>query len=110
VSPYASYLVETFVTLAAVCVLAVALLWGARRFGIGRASGPIELRGHLQLEARRAIYLVRVGEQVYVVGVGEGGFTKLGEVPNSELAATEPPPVVPFSEVLARALKRKGAP
>ncbi len=105
-SSYAGYLVETFVTLVAVCALAFVVLWGARRLGVGRPSGPIELRGHLPLDARRAIYLVRVGEQAFVVGVGEGGFTKLGEMPASSLPAPEPGRGAPFADVLARALKK----
>jgi flagellar biogenesis protein FliO len=106
-----AYLVETFVTLAAVCALAIVVLWGARRLGVGRPTGPIELCGHLPLDARRAIYLIRVGEQVFIVGVGEGGFTKLGE-----LAAADVPmgagsgfssgeKGAAFSAVLARAFK-----
>lgn len=102
---YAGYLVETFVTLVAVCALAFVVLWGARRLGIGRPSGPIELRGTLPLDARRAIYLVKVGEQVFVVGVGEGGFTKLGEIPASDLPAVEAPGGT-FADALARALGR----
>ena len=70
---YTTYIVETFVTLAIVCGLAYAVLFGARRLGLGRARGPIELVGQLPLDARRFIYLVRVGGQVYVVGAGEGG-------------------------------------
>ena len=104
---YAGYLVETFVTLVAVCALAFVVLWGARRLGLGRPSGPIELRGHLPLEARRSIYLVKVGEQVFVVGVGEGGFSKLGEMPASELPLIGAEPTAPFAAVLARALGRK---
>jgi flagellar biogenesis protein FliO len=106
VSPYAGYLIETFVTLIAVCALAVLLLWGARRVGVGRPSGPIELCGRLQLDARRAIYLVKVGAQVYVLGVGEGGFTKLGEMPSSDLPS-DPHPAAPgsFADALARAWK-----
>jgi flagellar biogenesis protein FliO len=103
---YAGYLVETFVTLVAVCALAVVVLWGARRLGIGRPSGPIELRGHLPLDARRAVYLVKVGDRVFVVAVGEGGFTKLGEIPADELPAVEPEAHGPFADVLARALAR----
>ncbi len=101
-SAYAGYLVETLVTLVAVCGLAFVVLWGARRVGIGRPSGPLELRGHLPLDARRAIYLVRVGDRAFVVGVGEGGFTKLGEIPASELPAPAPEPSAPFADVLAR--------
>ena len=106
-SPYTGYLVETFVTLACVCAFAVAVLWGARRMGVGRATGPIELRGHLPLDARRSIYLVKVGEQVFVVGVGEGGFSKLGEIPAAELPRVEVEAPSPFAAVLARALRRK---
>jgi flagellar protein FliO/FliZ len=106
VSSYAGYLVETFVTLVAVCGLAFVVLWGARRLGIGRPSGPIELRGHLPLDARRSIYLVKVGDQIFVVGVGEGGFTKLGEVPASDLPAAEASRGAPFGDILARAMGR----
>ncbi|MGD0526916.1 MAG: flagellar biosynthetic protein FliO [Polyangiaceae bacterium] len=105
-SSYTGYLVETFVTLVAVCGLAFVVLYGARRLGIGRPSGPIELRGHLPLDARRAIYLVKVGDQVFVVGVGEGGFTKLGEIPARDLPAVEASSGGPFAEVLARAMGR----
>jgi flagellar biogenesis protein FliO len=96
------YIIETFVTLVAVCALAVVVLWGARRLGVGRPSGPIDLCGHLPLDARRAIYLVRVGEQVFIVGVSEGGFTKLGEIAARDMPASAPTAGAPFGEVLAR--------
>ena len=106
---YAGYLLETFFTLVVVCALAVAVLWGARRFGIGRATGSIKLVGQLPLDARRAIYLVRVGGeagQVIVVGVGEGGFTKLAELPAESLPAAEAE-AAPFADVLAKVLARR---
>ncbi len=106
-APYGGYVIETFVTLLAVCALAVLVLWGARRVGIGRPSGPIELLGHLPLEARRGIYLVKVGAQVFVVGVGEGGFTKLGEIPADALPVVESSAGATFGDVLSRVLKRK---
>ena len=109
-SSYASYLVETFVTLVAVCALAFVVLWGARRVGIGRPSGPIELRGTLPLDGRRVIYLVKVGSQVYVIGVGEGGFTKLGEIPESDLPAAAAASGTSFAEVLARVMGKTGGP
>lgn len=104
VSSYGAYLVETFVTLVAVCGLAFVVLWGARRMGVGRPNGPISLRGHLPLDARRAVYLVQVGAQVFVVGVGEGGFTKIGEMAASELPPPEAAPATAFGDVLARVL------
>jgi flagellar biogenesis protein FliO len=100
------YLIETFVTLLGVCALALVVLWGARRLGVGRPSGPIELCGHLPLDARRAIYLVRVGAQVFIVGVADGGFTKLGELPASEVPAGPVTSGGSFGDVLARALNR----
>jgi flagellar biogenesis protein FliO len=108
VSPYSSYLVETFVTLVCVCALAFVVLWTMRRLGGGRPSGPLELRGYLPLDARRAIALVQVGEVVYVVGVAEGGFTKIGEVAARDLPAGEATRASPFAEVLARALRASG--
>ena len=101
-SSYGSYVLETFVTLLLVCVVAVVVLYGARRFGIGRARGPIELVGQLPLDARRAIYLVRVGAQVIVVGASEAGLARLGEVAESALPKEEKPSGTPFMDVLAR--------
>ncbi len=104
-SSYAGYLIETFVTLLAVCGLAFVVLHGARRFGIGRARGPIQLVGQLPLDARRAIYLVQVGEQVLVVGASEAGITKLGEVAAKTLPPAEAAQAAPFADVLARVLR-----
>jgi flagellar protein FliO/FliZ len=78
------------------------VLWGARRLGLGRPSGPIELMGHLPLDARRAVYLIKVGGQVLVVGVGDGGMTKLAELPAAELPIAAPPRGATFGDVLAR--------
>jgi flagellar biogenesis protein FliO len=106
VSSYTGYLIETLATLFAVCAMAFLVLWGARRLGVGRPTGPIELRGHLPLDGRRSIYLVKVGEQVFIVGVGEGGFTKLGEIPASEVPRAETARGASFTDALARAFAR----
>jgi flagellar protein FliO/FliZ len=103
-SPLASYIVETFVTLFGVVVLAVLVLYGGRRLGLGRPAGPLELLGRLPLDARRAVYLVRVGKLVYVVGASEGGLTRLGEL-DADAVPTSLPAVAPsasFARVLAR--------
>jgi flagellar biogenesis protein FliO len=104
------YIIETFVTLLAVCALAVVVLWGARRLGVGRPNGPIDLCGHLPLDGRRAIYLIRVGEQVFIVGVSEAGFTKLGEIAAGELPASAPAGSASFREVLARSFGPRSPP
>ncbi len=109
VSPYASYVVETFLTLGAVSVLAFVLLYGARRAGLGRATGSIRLVGRLPVDARRSVLLVRVAEQVFVVGVSEAGFTKLGELAASEVPdPPASPPARSFAATLAAL--RRGAP
>jgi flagellar biogenesis protein FliO len=79
-TPLGRYLVETVVTLLLVSGLAIAVLFAARRTGVGRPLGPMKLAGRLVLDARRAIYLVRIGETYLVVGASEAGLTKLGEL------------------------------
>lgn len=110
-TPLGRYVVETLVMLTGVAVLAVLLLVLGRRFGIGRATGPLELVGRLPLDGRRAVYLVRVGETVYVVGASENGLTKLGEVAKDglELARGEPAGGA-FAAVLSRAVGKRAAP
>ncbi len=97
-----TYLVETFLTLVAVSLLAVVLLVGARRIGVGRPSGPLRVVGHVPLDARRSIYAVRVGAQVIVVGASEAGLTKLAEMPPEGFPSDGEPGGGAFSRVLAR--------
>ncbi len=104
--PYAGYIVQTIVTLLAVCALAFVVLYGARRLGVGRPRGPIELVGLLPLDARRSIYLVKVAGQVLVVGASEAGFTKLGEIAAADVPLEVKPAPAAFGDVLARALGR----
>jgi flagellar biogenesis protein FliO len=106
VSPLGRYIVETLVMLVGVAGLAVLLLVAGRRLGVGRPSGPMELVGRLPLDGRRAVYLVRVGETVYVVGASESGLSKLGEVPKDALGSIPKGDAVgkPFEAVLARVL------
>lgn len=104
---YAGYIVQTVVTLLAVCALAFVVLYGARRMGIGRPRGPVELVGLLPLDARRAIYLVKVAGQVIVVGASEAGLTKLGELPAGEMPPEDKVDPAGFSDVLARVLGRE---
>ena len=107
VGPYSSYLVETFVTLVVVCGLAFVVLYGARRLGIGQPSGAARLVGRLPLDARRAVYLVKVGAKVLVVGASEAGLTKLGEMDEADLPKEEVPKPTDFGDVLARVMGRK---
>lgn len=106
------YLIETFVTLLAVVALAVLVLYGARKWGVGRPAGPLELVGRLPIDARRAVYLVRVGKLVYVLGASEAGLSKLGELGAEGLAEQgdeNGKAELPFREILARAKVVKAA-
>lgn len=106
-SPLGAYLLETLVTLFAVTLLAFVVLYGARRLGVGAAKGPLELVGRLPIDARRAVYLVRVGKLVYVVGASEGGLTKLGEL-GADAVTTDPEPSPRFADIVSRLTIRSG--
>ena len=106
---YGSYLLETFLMLVCVCGAAWAILFGARKLGFGRANGPISLLGQLPLDARRSVFLVRVGPKVLVVGASESGLSKLSEMEASELVDATvpvPPPDTSFKDVLAKVLAK----
>ncbi len=107
---YGSYLLETLLTLVGVCGVAFVLLYGARRMGAGRASGGLELLGRLPLDARRSIVLIKVGGTAFVIGVGDGAMTKLGEVSAESVPAGDAPELRGFAAVFARVSGREGAP
>ncbi len=110
-TPLGHYVVETLVMLTGVAALAVLLLTIGRRLGVGRPSGPLELVGRLPLDGRRAVYLVRVGETVYVVGASESGLTKLGEVDKDGLELPKGDKVPrSFESVLGRVLSKPASP
>lgn len=108
-TPLSRYVVETLVTLLAVVALCVVLLSALRRVGVGKVGGPLELLARLPLEGRRAVYLVRAGETVYVLAASESALAKLGEMPRSLLPHEPTAEPVSFSEVLKRAVGMKAA-
>lgn len=108
-SPLASYLIETGVTLLAVVALAVLILVGARRLGIGRPSGPMQLLGRLPLDARRSVYLVQIGGRVLVLGVSEAGLTKLAQLRADQVPRVEPGAPPTFANVLSVLRARPGS-
>jgi flagellar biogenesis protein FliO len=106
-TPLSRYVVETLVTLLAVVALCVVLLSALRRVGVGKLGGPLELVARLPLEGRRAVYLVRAGETVYVLAASEAALVRLGEIPSSVLPSQPAPELQSFSEVLKRAVGLK---
>ncbi len=103
-TPLSRYVVETLVTLLAVVALCVLLLSVLRRAGVGKGGGPLELLARLPLEGRRAVYLVRAGETVYVLAASESALAKLGEMPRAAVPADVALEPRTFSDVLKRAV------
>ena len=103
-TPLSRYVVETVITLMAVVALSIVLLSALRRVGVGKATGPLELVARLPLEGRRAVYLVRVGETVYVLAASENAIQKLGELPQGSLPREPSPEQQSFAQVLRRAM------
>ena len=83
---FGAYLLQTLLSLVLVSGLAVLVLYAVRRLGGPQAKGPLALVGQLPLGGSRAIYVVRVGAQHLVVGAGEGGLSKLGELGEADAA------------------------
>jgi len=108
-TPVSRYVIETLVTLLAVVTLSVVLLSALRRIGVGKLGGPLELLARLPLEGRRAVYLVRAGETVYVLAATDTALAKLGELPRSALPQEATPEPRTFKETLQRALGVKAA-
>ena len=108
-TPFATYIVETLVTLVAVVALSVLVLVAGRRLGLGRASGPLELIGRLPLESRRAVYLVRVLDRVFVLGASEAGLEKIAELEDAGQITSDEPKLT-FKQALARVLERTRRP
>jgi flagellar protein FliO/FliZ len=109
-TPLSRYVVETLVTLLAVVALSVVLLTLLRRAGVGKVQGPLELVARLPLDGRRAVYLVRVAEKIYVLGAAEGAMQKLGELPLDAVPHAPEGSNASFSDVLKRALGRSAQP
>jgi len=102
-SPLATYLVETFLTLLAVVGIAILVLVVAKRLGVGRPHGPMRLLGRMPLDARRVVYLVRVADRVLILGASEAGLTRLGQLSRRDVEDIEAQPPAPaFAELLAR--------
>lgn len=100
---YGVALVQALLALIAVCILAwIVLRWTAGR-GLGALGGGqrVEVLERTHLDARRTLYLVKIGERAFLVGAGEGGAPSLlAEIPVKDLPPAKP--AVRFSDVLRR--------
>jgi flagellar biogenesis protein FliO len=84
-----AYVLQTIVTLSVLGLLAFGLLHLQRRATLSGARGPVELWGRLPLDARKTVYLVKVGEQVLVLGASESGLQLLSTLTAKDLPAPE---------------------
>lgn len=89
-SPLGDYLIQSAVVLLVILVLAAVVLLAARRNGLGRALGPVEVLARLPLEARRSVYVVRILDQILILGSSEAGITRLGELPQAAVSELRP--------------------
>lgn len=79
-SPVAAYVVQCLVTCVVVAVVAFALLMGARQVGAVRNSPSVRLLARLGLDGRRAVYVVKVADQVLILGGSDAGLNLLGKI------------------------------
>ncbi len=101
---YLFEMLRTLLALAGVCLLAWGLLRVLARRGWGRpfarAGSLVEVIERVPLDARRALYVVRAGGRVLLVGVGESGAPSLvAELDPGLARAAQPatPPGAPES-------------
>jgi flagellar biogenesis protein FliO len=114
-SPEAVYVVESLATIVVFGGALWVAAWGMRRVSGERGKGPLEILARQTLDARRSIYLVRVGRRVLVVGATDASLTRLGstslEAVVEELATAQAEPPRSFRAALSRAVgSRAGAP
>lgn len=102
------YFVKTVVMVLAIGALAAVVLYGMRRMGWGRPFGPVTVLGHVSLDARNAVYLVRIGSRVLVLGTGQAGMVNLGEIAPSDVDTAGGSPPASFRDALRRAGGNKG--
>ena len=93
---YGAALLQTLLSLAAVCVLAwVFLRWFSRQ-GLGAHSGQVRLLEKTSLDPRRTLYLIEVGERVLLLGSGERDtLSVLAEIDPGTLPTAPARPTAP---------------
>lgn len=79
----------------AIAAVIIVLGWATKKYALKRVmSGKgrhLEVLETVAIGFKRSVTLVRVGDQVLVIGAGEHELTRLGEVPLAGLVPTAPP-------------------
>lgn len=106
---YLASLLQSLLALGAVGLLSwLVLRWGARR-GFGRHRGHIKVVERVPLDARRALYLIEIGQRKLLIGAGEGALALLAELESGELPPL-PANASPLSDLFSRWTKPSTAP
>lgn len=106
---FGAALAQSAAALLAVCVLAWWVLrLGARR-GVIATSSRVAVLERTPLDPGRAVYVVRIGPRVLVLGAAESSLTLLTELREGELPEPPSPPAREgFGEIVARLRGRDG--
>jgi flagellar biosynthetic protein FliO len=80
---------QMLLALGLVCVLAwVALNWGMRRLmRMTPGKGMVKVHERTAIEPRKALYVVEVAEQFYLVGAAESGMNLIATLDNDRARA-----------------------
>jgi flagellar protein FliO/FliZ len=103
---YGAALLQTLVSLLAVCLLAWLLLrWGARRgFAFGGRGQRVKVIERVALDPRRTLYVVEVGGKVLLLGAGDGASpTLISELDPASMPSEPEAKKTRFADVLSRA-------
>src|SRR5688500_10537788 len=108
-SPEATYVLESLGTIAVFGGALYVATLGLRRLSGQQGRGPLEILARQPLDGRRAVYLVRVGKRVLVIGATDGALTRLGSTSLESIAGelASDAPSTSFKDVLSRALGAK---
>lgn len=103
---YGVALLQTLLSLGAVCLLAwVALRWASRRgLGFGARGQRVKVLERVPLDPRRSLYLVEVGGKVLLLGAGDGASPRL----LTELDPADLPEVAETKRTFADVFARSG--
>jgi flagellar biosynthetic protein FliO len=103
---------NVIVKLGVVLALVYASLFALRRWqngGFTSARRQLAVVETMRLSPRQALHLVRVGEQVWLIGATDAGLSRLGEVPAGQAALAELTPPTPSGDSIQAAFRRVAA-
>ncbi|MFI5302061.1 MAG: flagellar biosynthetic protein FliO [Polyangiales bacterium] len=90
-SPETSMLVQSFATLVALLALLWGVAWLAPKLRARRDAGPMQVLGRCTLDAGRAVYVVRVGDEALVIGASDSSIALLSKTSLATFAPPSPP-------------------